>query len=66
MKDDCEICPYEKVYMVQFGGLTDDLKELKERVRCLESTLGRGVLLLITNLVGVVLMLVQQLVVATS
>lgn len=62
MKDECEMCPYEKVYTVQFDKLTEDLKELKERVRSLEATLARGVLLLVANLAGVVVMLVRGMV----
>ncbi len=60
MKDDCEVCRYEKMYSMQFDNLREDLKELKERVQRLESTLARGVLLLVANLVGVVMTLVQQ------
>ena len=60
MKETCATCPYEMAYEVQFQNLTGDLDELKERVRCLERTLGRGVTLLVANLVGVVLMLLQQ------
>lgn len=53
-------CRYERVYAVQFANLTDDLKELKERVKCLEATLARGVLLLVANLAGVTAMLLRQ------
>lgn len=61
MKENCAVCPYEMAYDVQFRNLNGDLEELKERVRRLESTLARGVLLLVANLVGVVLTLAQQL-----
>ena len=61
MKESCTVCPYEMAYEVQFRNLTGDLEELKERVRRLESTLARGVMLLVANLVGVVLTLAQQL-----
>ena len=61
MKDTCATCPYEMAYDVQFQNLTGDLDELKERVRALETTLARGVMLLVANLVGVVLTLAQQL-----
>jgi len=60
MKDDSESCRYEMAYAVQFQNLRDDLNELKARVARLESTLARGVLLLVANLVGVVVMLAQQ------
>ncbi len=62
MKEECDVCRYEKAYSVQFANLNEDLRELKERVRCLETTLARGVLLLVANLVGVVMTLVQQVV----
>ncbi|HOZ46286.1 MAG TPA: hypothetical protein PLO37_12175 [Candidatus Hydrogenedentes bacterium] len=61
MRDGCESCVYEKVYEVQFKALAGDLAELKERVRRLEATLGRGVILLVANLVGVAMTLLQQL-----
>lgn len=61
MSELCESCRYEKVYAVQFESVTRDLDELKERVGRLEVTLVRGVLLLVANLVGVVMMLAQQL-----
>ncbi|MCP4640207.1 MAG: hypothetical protein GY851_07235 [bacterium] len=62
MKEPCAPCPYERAYDVQFQSLTGALEELKNRVRCLESTLARGVLLLVANLVGVAISLAQQLV----
>ena len=61
MKERCEPCPYEMAYEVQFQNVTGDLDELKERVKCLETTLARGVTLLVANLAGVALMLAQQL-----
>ena len=62
MKDGCEACRYEMAYSVQFENLTEDLRELKERVGRLESTLARGVLLLVANLAGVVIMLGERVV----
>jgi len=61
MKEDQESCRYEMVYTLQFQNLREDLGELKERVRRLEATLARGVLLLIGNLAGMIMMLAQQL-----
>ena len=61
MKRHCPTCEYEKLYTVQFNALAADLKELKERVRRLETTLARGVLLLVANLMGVALTLAEQL-----
>lgn len=57
MKDARENCAYERLYELQFGGLREDMHELKDRVGRLESTLARGVLLLVANLVGVVVTL---------
>lgn len=61
MATNCETCRYEMAYDVQFRELTNDLGELKERVRRLESTLTRGMLLLVANLAGVVMVLAQEL-----
>jgi hypothetical protein len=47
---------------VQFQYLREGLEEVKERVGRLESTLGRGVLLLVANLVGVIVMLAERLI----
>jgi hypothetical protein len=52
---------YRAVAEVQFRTLSRDIDELKERVRGLETTLARGVLLLVANLVGVVMSLAQNL-----
>lgn len=62
MKDGGEASGYEMVYRLQFENLGNDLTELKERVQRLEATLARGVLLLVANLVGVAMMLAQQVV----
>jgi hypothetical protein len=61
MRDDEEPCRYERVHAVQFESFRDDLRELKERVRRLESAIERGVMLLVANLVGIVVTLGQQL-----
>lgn len=60
MKDGGEPCGYEMLCRLQFKNLGDDLTELKERVQRLEATLARGVMLLVANLVGMVMMLAQQ------
>jgi len=62
MKEENGSCRYEKAYGVQFESLRDDLRELKERVRRLETALERGVMLLVANLVGMVITLAQQLI----
>lgn len=61
MKDDQQPYRYEVAYTLQFQHLREDLGELKERVRRLETTLARGVMLLIGNLAGMIMMLAQQL-----
>ena len=61
MNEECKSCQYELAYSLQFQNLKDDLSELKERVARLESTLARGVMLLIANLLGVAMMLAKQL-----
>ena len=60
MKEGCDQCRYELAYSLQFGNLKEDLCELKDRVGRLESTLGRGVMLLVANLIGVAIMLARQ------
>jgi len=55
-------CPYKLVHDIQWTTLREDLSELKTRVQRLETTLARGVTLLVANLVGVIVSLLQQLV----
>ena len=55
-------CPYEQVYTAEFSGVKEDLHDLKTRVGRLETVIERGVMLLLANLVGVIVTLVQQLV----
>ena len=62
MKDEGNSCRYEMAYAVQFQNLREEIHEVKVRVERLESILARGVTLLVVNLVGVVMMLVQQVV----
>lgn len=61
MTDERKLCPYGMVYEVQVDNLAEDIKELKARVRNLETTLARGLLLLVANLVAVVVSLGEQL-----
>jgi hypothetical protein len=60
MLDACETCPQRKVHEVQYRMLAENLGELKERVRQLETTLARGVLLLVANLAGMVVSLARE------
>ncbi len=55
-----EPCAYERVAAVEFRSLNADIEEVRDRVERLEAVLSRGINLLIANLVGVVLMLAQQ------
>ena len=49
-----------EVYAAEFRLLESKLMDLKDRVVRLESTMGRGILLLVANLAGVVMSLAQQ------
>lgn len=60
MNEPHEACVCGRVFEIQAANLADDLKELKQRVETLETTLGRGVMLLLANLAGVVVTLMQQ------
>ena len=62
MGNEHEACRYQMAYTLQFQNLREDLDELKERVRGLDATLARGVMLLVANLIGVVMMLAQQVI----
>lgn len=55
-------CPYKPVHDIQWMSLREDLCEVKTRVQRLESTLARGVALLVANLAGVIVSLLRQLV----
>lgn len=56
-----DTCAFAQVYEVETRNLTEDVRELKDRVKSLETTLTRGILLLVANLAGVVITLAQQL-----
>ena len=49
-----------EVYDAEFRLLESKLMDLKDRVVRLESTMARGVLLLVANLAGVLMSLAQQ------
>ena len=49
-----------EVYDAEFRLLESKLMGLKDRVVRLESTMARGILLLVANLAGVVMSLAQQ------
>ena len=54
-------CACAKVHELKLENLGDDLRELKDRVQRLETTLTRGVMLLLANLAAVVVTLAQQM-----
>ncbi len=58
---ECSPCPYEMAYDVQFRKVEENLEDMRQRVRRLETVLARGVMLLIANLACVVGTLAQQL-----
>ncbi|HOF38500.1 MAG TPA: hypothetical protein PLD73_00380 [Candidatus Hydrogenedentes bacterium] len=61
LPDSAAACPYQPVHDIQWMSLREDLCEVKTRVQRLESTLARGVALLVANLVGVIMSLLRQL-----
>ena len=62
MVDEHHECSCRKAYEIQLGNLREDVMEVKERVQRLETTLARGVMLLIANLTAVTISLAQQLI----
>jgi len=61
MNETCHPCAFEQVARVEFANLKEDIREVKARACRLETALSRGVMLLIANLAGIVVMLMQQL-----
>ena len=61
MTSTCESCPQREVNEVEFRLLDTKLRDLKERVEKLETAMGRGLMLLVANLVGIVVGLAQQI-----
>lgn len=59
MTPKCDECPQREVAEVEYRLLDGKLRDLKERVEKLETTMARGVLLLVANLAGVVMTLAQ-------
>ncbi len=49
-----------EVYDAEFRLLESKMMDLKDRVTRLETTMSRGVMLLVANLAGVVMSLAQQ------
>ena len=62
----CEVCGCGQAQAFQLKRLDGDVREVKERVQRLETTLARGVMLLVANLAAVIMSLAQQLISAHS
>jgi len=60
MSEPFDVSLRREVYDAEFRLLENKLMDLKDRVVRLESTMARGVLLLVANLAGVVMSLAQQ------
>ncbi len=60
MSEPFDVSLRREVYDAEFRLLESKLMDLKDRVMRLESTMARGVLLLVANLAGVVMSLAQQ------
>ena len=60
MTSTCEECPQREVNEVEFRLLDTKLRDLKERVEKLETAMSRGLMLLVANLAGIIVGLVQQ------
>ena len=62
MNIETPVCPFHVAYDVQFRNLAQDIQELKDRVGAVETTMDRGLMLLVANLASVVALLAKQLI----
>jgi len=62
MTDMEQCCVYERIAKVEFRNVRDDLTEVKARVGQLERFLVRGLVLLVVNLLGIGVVVFEQLV----
>jgi hypothetical protein len=60
MSESFDACSQREVHDAEFRLLESKLMDLKDRVVRLETTMARGILLLVANLAGVVMSLAQQ------
>ena len=58
----CDVCGCGHAQTFQLKCLDEDVREVKERVQRLETTLARGMMLLVANLAAVCMSLAQQLI----
>ena len=56
----CKGCPVRETRDMEFRMLDGRLRDVKRRVERLETAVTRGLVLLVTNLAGIVLSLAQQ------
>jgi len=56
----CKECPVRETRDMEFRLLDGRLRDVKRRVERLETAMTRGLVLLITNLAGIVINLAQQ------
>lgn len=61
MSESCESCPMERVHEVEYRLLSGKLTDVNRRVERLETQLGRGILLMVANLAGVITTLAHEL-----
>lgn len=62
---DCDqegYCAMGMVYEEKFGHFASELAELKRRIEKVETTLSRGVSLLVANLAGIIVILLETFV----
>lgn len=55
-------CAMDMVYEEKFGHVASELAELKRRIEKVEATLSRGVSLLVANLAGIIVILLETFV----
>lgn len=55
-------CAMDMVYEEKFGHFASELADLKQRIEKVEATLSRGVSLLVANLAGIIVILLETFV----
>lgn len=62
MNTEMPSCPFHAAYDVQFRSLAQDIQNLNDRVKAVEATVNRGLMLLVANLASVIVMLAKELI----
>ena len=57
-----DYCAMGMVYEEKFGHFASELAELRRRIDKVETTLSRGITLLVANLTGIIVMLLETFV----